>query len=163
MLKVNFRNIPWEDCDALVSFNCEKYKQLETELTEKVTVVGTIVASEIVIVLEDKEGPYKNPTSVAGGGTGVHTLSYFPLLSNKELPDYETKLKSVKINNEEILTNTPGEGKSYKAENFDEEGTIILRTGGSFNFSIKLTKITNKRAKIPQFGVEYKYVNNVFL
>ena len=109
---------------------------------ERAKIKFTIVASEIVIVLEDKEGPYKNPTSVAGGGTGVHTLSYFPLLSNKELPDYETALKSVKINNEEILTNTPGEGKSYKAENFDEEGTIILRTGGSFNFSIKLTKTT---------------------
>ncbi len=111
---------------------------------EKAKIKFTIVASEIVIVLEDEEGPYKNPTSVAGGGTGVHTLSYFPLLPNKEVPDYKANLKSVKINNEEILTNTPGEGKSYKAENFNEEGTFILRTGGSFNFTIKLTKIVKE-------------------
>lgn len=100
-----------------------------------------VIPCQINIELNTVNEKYKKLPA----GATLHTLSYYSLLEDGSTPHYTTTIKSLKINNEDILSNTAGQAGTYcKSADYNESGEILLKTGGKFKFSLLLSTIANE-------------------
>ena len=105
-------------------------------------VMFEVVPCGIVIELEDKPAKYKKAFSSSPTSAGIHTLSYYATDENDKEPDYKTEVKSIKVNNVEIINNTPGvSGTDTLAADFNLTGKIMLKTGEIFKFGVALEEV----------------------
>ena len=129
----------------------DNYKiELSPEAVEDVTpgadnstkIMFEVIPCNIVLQLEDKPANYKKPFSATATSDGVHTLSYYATDENEKEPDYKTTVKSIKVNNVEIIGNAAGViGTNTVAADFETSGKIMLKTGEIFKFGISLEEV----------------------
>ena len=102
-----------------------------------------VLKSEIVIKLKNENGNYSTPTSTDAAGEPIHSLSYYNFLQDGTVPNYIAKPESITVNGQEILSNTPGDiTQNTISKDFEQDGFIILKTGGTYKFSVSLTPQT---------------------
>lgn len=100
-----------------------------------------VIKSTIVIKLKNEKGNYSTPTGIDASGEPIHSLSYYNYLQDGTVPNYIAKPESIIINGEEILNNERGDiTKNTLSESFEENGFILLKTGGQLKFAIGLTQ-----------------------
>lgn len=109
-----------------------------------------VVKSEIVIKLNDLNENYKTPQN---SSEGVHSISYYDYLQDgTTVPNYIARPESITVNGQEILSNTRGDiNQNTLSEDFEKNGLIILKTGGTYKFSVSLIKQT-----ISNYYMSYK-------
>lgn len=125
-----------------------------------------VIPCGIVIELEDKPAKYKKAFSATPTNPYSHTLSYYATDENDKEPDYKTTVKSIKVNNVEIIGNAAGViGTNTVAADFETSGKIMLKTGEIFKFGVALEKVDSTEYhlsyKTKLSSVEFEILSDV--
>jgi len=98
----------------------------------------------VVVELNSLDTYFKLPTATDVNGNKIHTLSYYNYLDDGTKPSFKTTIKSIKINNREVVNADASTNDNRFSDDYEESGKILLRTGGDFKFSILLVQTQTK-------------------